>query len=187
MSSTVKKRNTLILNLQSSNAGFTLIEVMVSLVIVAIGLLGLASMMLHGMQGNNGALLRTQASFIANDIATRMRVNKIAIDNNIYSQADYSVACAAQVRPNCVAAICTSTQIAQMDIADFICASENGLPNVSNNDISCIDNDPNDASPCSPGSPHQITLSWAESLNAPQDGTLADANQISTISLVVRP
>ena len=172
----------------SYNRGFTLIEVMVSLIIVAIGLLGLAAMNLIGMQGNNGALSRTQASFIANDIATRMRVNKLAIDDNIYAAADYSVACAAQVRPDCTVAICTSSQIAQMDIADFICATENNLPNVSNTSITCVDNDIDDADPCSTGSPHTVSLSWAESITAPNaENTLADANRVSTISLVVRP
>lgn len=160
---------------------------MVSLIIVAIGLLGLAGMQLTGMQSNNGALTRTQASFIANDMATRMRVNKIAMDNNIYALANYNAACAAQVRPDCLTASCTSNEIAQMDIADFICATENDLPNVSNTSIICIDNDSLDANPCSTGSPHTVTLSWVESLGTPNSDSLADSNKVSTISLVVRP
>ncbi|MFV2060338.1 MAG: hypothetical protein ACC653_06600, partial [Gammaproteobacteria bacterium] len=152
---------------------------------VAIGLLGLAAMNLHGMQGNNGALLRTQASFIANDIATRMRVNKLAMDNNIYAGANYNGACAAQVRPNCIN--CNSKQMAQLDIADFVCAIETELPNANNTSITCADIDINDANPCTTGSPHTISLSWAESLNVPNADTLADANQVSTISMVVRP
>jgi len=173
--------------MNNSVSGFTLIEVMVSLVIVAIGLLGLAAMQLHGMQGNNGALSRTQASFIATDIATRMRVNKIAMDNNVYAAANYNVACATQARPNCVTALCTSNQIAQLDIADFICATESNLPNTSNTSITCADNDLTDANPCSPGSAHTISLSWVESINVPNADTLADANQLSTLSMVVRP
>jgi len=173
---------------RNNNFGFTLIEVLVSLVIVAIGLLGLAAMHIQGMQGNNGALLRTQASFIANDIAARMRINKLAMDNSTYANADYSLACGAQARPDCMTATCTSNEIAQMDIADFICAIENNLPNANNTSITCVDNNLVDANPCSTGSPHTVALSWVESLNAPNaDTSLADANQVSTISMVVRP
>ncbi len=160
---------------------------MVSLVIVAIGLLGLAAMHLQSMQGNNGALLRTQASFIANDIATRMRINKIAMDNNLYAAANYNGACAAQARPDCTTASCSSNQIAQLDIADFICAIENDLPNANNTNITCADIDLTDANPCSTGSPHTVSISWAESIIAPNAATLADANQVSTLSMVVRP
>jgi type IV pilus assembly protein PilV len=166
---------------------FTLIEVMVSLVIVAIGLLGIAAMHLHSMQGNSGALLRTQASFIANDIATRMRVNKLAMENNIYAAADYQAACAAQVKPNCTTAQCNSNEIAQTDIADFICAIENELPNSNNTSITCTDIDITDADPCSTGSSHTVSLSWAESTTAPNADSLADVNQVSTITMVVRP
>lgn len=168
--------------------GFTLIEVLVSLIIVAIGLLGLAGVHIQGMQGSNGALMRTQATFITNDIATRMRVNKTAMDNNIYALADYNLACAAQARPDCNNIICTSNQIAQMDIADFVCAVEDNLPNANNTSITCADIDINDANPCTTGSPHTISLSWIESLNAPNaDTSLADADQVSTITMVVRP
>ncbi len=155
--------------------------------IVAIGLLGLASMQLHGMQGNSGALTRTQASFIANDIATRMRVNKLAMDNNDYSSADYNRSCAALARPDCLTTSCTSSEIAQVDIADFICAAENSLPNASNTEITCADNDASDTNACSLGSLHTITLSWSESMTVPGTDSLADSNRLNTISLVVRP
>lgn len=177
-------RSRLILN---NNHGFTLIEVLVSLIIIAVGLLGLAAMQIHSMQGNNGSVLRTQANLIANDIATRMRVNKTAMDNNIYALADYTVACASQTPPDCTTASCTSSEIAQLDIADFICDSENNLPNVSSTTISCVDNNPDDANECSIGSPHTITLSWAESISTPNDSSLADINKVNSISLVVRP
>ncbi len=173
--------------IQNTIQGFTLIEVLVSLIIIAIGLLGLAGMQIHGMQGNNGSVLRTQANLIANDIATRMRVNKAAMDNSIYALADYSIACASQTPPDCTSASCTSSEIAELDIADFICDSENNLPNVSSTTISCNDNDLTDADDCSLGSPHTITLSWAESISTPNNASLADINKVNSISLVVRP
>lgn len=69
--------------LQRQQAGFTLIEVMVAFLITAIGLLGLASMQSRGLQVTQNAYFRTQAAFLAMDMAERMRTNRVeAIDLN---------------------------------------------------------------------------------------------------------
>ncbi len=56
--------------------GFTLIEILVTVFILAIGLLGLAGLLVEGMRNNQGAYLRTQASIIAYDMADRIRANR---------------------------------------------------------------------------------------------------------------
>ncbi len=58
------------------SAGFTLIEVLVSLVVLMVGLLGLAGLQLLNLKANHSAYLRTQASIAAYDILDRMRANK---------------------------------------------------------------------------------------------------------------
>jgi type IV pilus assembly protein PilV len=58
------------------NQGFTLIEILVTMFILAVGLLGLASLLVDGMKNNQGAYLRTQASILAYDMADRMRANR---------------------------------------------------------------------------------------------------------------
>ncbi len=58
-----------------TSRGFTLIEVLVTMIILAVGLLGLAGMQIAGMKANHSALLRTQATFAAYDLADRMRAN----------------------------------------------------------------------------------------------------------------
>ena len=55
--------------------GVTMIEVLIPMVIVAIGLLGTASMVINGLENNRSAYLRTQASILAYDMADRIRVN----------------------------------------------------------------------------------------------------------------
>jgi len=60
----------------SNQRGFTLIEILVTVFILAIGLLGLAGLILEGMRNNQGAYLRTQASILAYGMADRMRANK---------------------------------------------------------------------------------------------------------------
>ncbi len=55
--------------------GFTLIEVLVSIVILAIGLLGIMNMQARALMDNQDAYLRTQAVFLAYDMADRIRAN----------------------------------------------------------------------------------------------------------------
>ena len=55
--------------------GFTLIEVLVSLLILAIGVLGIAALQFKGLKFANDAYFRSQISFLAYDIADRMRLN----------------------------------------------------------------------------------------------------------------
>lgn len=55
--------------------GFSLIEVLVTLAILSVALLGLAFLQAQGMQLNTSAYSRTQASILAGDIIDRMRVN----------------------------------------------------------------------------------------------------------------
>lgn len=59
-------------------AGFTLIEALIALLVLSIGLLGVAAMQLTSLRANNGAFQRTQATFLAQDIADRMRANRTA-------------------------------------------------------------------------------------------------------------
>ncbi len=57
-------------------AGFTLLEILISMLVLAIGLLGIAAMQLRGLQFSHDAYLRSQISVLAYDIADRMRLNR---------------------------------------------------------------------------------------------------------------
>jgi type IV pilus assembly protein PilV len=56
--------------------GFTLIEALVALVVLSIGLLGVAALQLTALRNNSSASFRTQATYLAYDIADRMRANR---------------------------------------------------------------------------------------------------------------
>src|SRR3982750_3403585 len=62
--------------------GMTLIEVLVSVLILAIGLLGAAAFQLNALKYTDSARMTSQASFIAYDMMDRIRAN---------SAADYTV------------------------------------------------------------------------------------------------
>jgi len=59
--------------------GFSLLEALVALVILSVGLLGIAGLQARGLLNNVNANFRTQASFLADDLADRMRANKRAM------------------------------------------------------------------------------------------------------------
>ncbi|ABA89397.1 type IV pilus minor pilin PilV [Syntrophotalea carbinolica DSM 2380] len=60
----------------SGPPGFSLIEVLVALLILSIGLIGLAGVQTRGVTTNYSALQRSQATLYAYDIVERMRANR---------------------------------------------------------------------------------------------------------------
>lgn len=70
--------------------GFTLIEVLVALVVLSIGLLGMAALHIDGVRTSHAALQRTQAVNLAADMADRIRANPLG---------DYNVGAGAAVEP----------------------------------------------------------------------------------------
>jgi type IV pilus assembly protein PilV len=61
--------------------GFTMIEVLVTLVILMIGLLGIAGLMAQGQRSAFEAYQRQQALALASDMAERVKANRPGVDN----------------------------------------------------------------------------------------------------------
>ena len=57
-------------------SGFTLVEALVALVVLSVGLLGIAALYVETLRANRTALHRTEAVNLATDIADRMRSNR---------------------------------------------------------------------------------------------------------------
>lgn len=58
--------------------GFSLIEVLIALLVLAVGLLGLAFLQAAGLRFNNDSYMRSQATLLAYDLVDRMRANRKA-------------------------------------------------------------------------------------------------------------
>lgn len=97
-------------------AGFTLVEVLVALLVISIGLLGVAKLVLAAVKANDSAYLRGQASALAYSILDDMRANHAYA----LTAPGYTVAYGAYANPGftCLGAAttCTPTQIAQYDL-----------------------------------------------------------------------
>ncbi|MFC1665482.1 type IV pilus modification protein PilV [Pseudomonadota bacterium] len=60
---------------QKRQGGFTLIEAMVAILVLSLGLLGLAMLQAQGLKFNTTAYSRTQASMLAYEIIDKMRLS----------------------------------------------------------------------------------------------------------------
>ena len=91
--------------------GFTLVELLVSVLVFAIGLLGLTYLQITGLRTNQMSLMRTQATAEAYNMADRLRSNPTAARAGNYNGAP---AASAQ---NCMGDgnSCTPAQMAAFD------------------------------------------------------------------------
>ncbi len=55
--------------------GMSLVEILVAIVILSVGLLGLAGLQANSLRASQGSLYRAQAAALAGDLAERMRTN----------------------------------------------------------------------------------------------------------------
>ena len=110
--------------------GFTLLEVLIALLVLSIGLLGLAALQTVGMRSSQMANMRTLATQIAYDMTDRMRANQtgmgITIDNiTLAPEYDpdtdsYLIGTGDTVTgapPDCDSTLCTEQQLATYDLA----------------------------------------------------------------------
>lgn len=63
--------------------GFTMVEVLVALVVLAVGLLGVAALYLDTLRGGRSALYRQQAVSLAADLGDRLRTDRLYCGNPV--------------------------------------------------------------------------------------------------------
>ncbi len=88
--------------------GFNLVEVLIALIIMSVGMLGIAGLYVHSMQAGRTSLFRHHAVTLAGDVADRIRANPRALAAYALGGADN----------NCVAGgiDCTPAAMAANDI-----------------------------------------------------------------------
>lgn len=107
--------------------GFTLLEVLIALLVFSLGLLGLAGLMIMSVKTNHSAYLRTQATFLAESMADRMRADPMAIWASSYN-GNYPSSTA---DPCMNGAACTSANVAIRDKAIWSQQLTDSLPNAA--------------------------------------------------------
>jgi type IV pilus assembly protein PilV len=158
-----------------------MIEVLASILIVSIGLIGLAGLQIIGLRNAQGATQRTIAAQLAYDITDRMRANMLAVGTGDYNYPTYSAGAGGTAGTNtasCFASAgCTTTQMAQQDVFEWNNQILAQLPQPAGTTVGgvvCIDSTPNDAiaTPSAPacdniGSLYVVKIWWLEDRNNP--------------------
>jgi len=111
-------------------AGFSLLEVMISALILSTGLLGVASLQIIGMKGTQQSSMKNQAMGVVQNITERMRANYQGVVANDYvlnNSTTFVCTGAAPDPTSCAvgADACVANKIAGADLHNLICGYGN--------------------------------------------------------------
>lgn len=102
-----------------------MLEILITLVIIATALLGTAGLQLYAMKVGKNSEFRTQAVFLAEELAERMEANKAAAITGSYAA---SGTVAASAVADCRVNACNADSVAQFDLAEWEARIAQALP-----------------------------------------------------------
>jgi len=105
----------------NKNTGFTLIEVLIAMLVLAVGLLGLAGLQATSLKNNQSAYNRSQATQLAYDLADRMRAN-------VAGKTTYTTGTATATSACLTTTGCTKEAMAENDLKEWDDAISATLP-----------------------------------------------------------
>ena len=159
-------------------------EVLIAMIIIAIGLLGFLSLQLASINSNQDGLARTQATLIAQELGSAIRANRDYIfntgdDSEYLVQANYA---SCDTKPACTGAggLCTPQEQAKVDAWQACQTIKGFTTDVTNDDallngqirVGCTDRDDTDGDTCSPGSTLNIYTFWANNVRREDVGSV---------------
>jgi len=164
------KQPTSCIKRRAKNQGFSMIEILVSLVVLSIGLMGLGGLQIVALKGANHAHYRTEASLLMMDLADRMRANQIGVAEGDYRTSS-TINCSNQPTKQCDSVSCKGDELALFDRHIITCEINKLLPQ-SQLSINCVDNN------CQAGDlgldsqlnkTHTIKITWKVAKNHNED------------------
>lgn len=152
--------------------GLGIIEVLVALVVVSLGVLGMASLQLTGMKHSSSGYNRSMAVLFTENLSSRIRSNPDSVDAGDYAGYDSTgLSCDVPPTPTCQASLnidaeeCSPAEMAEFDLFSIACGSidANGsavdgvttLLNGGRLQVAC------DA-PCTVSPNYLLTITWNE-------------------------
>jgi type IV pilus assembly protein PilV len=134
-----------------STGGFTLVEVLIAMIIMSVGMLGIAGLYLQSIQAGRTSVFRHHAITLAGDISDRIRANPSAKVN--YQAAGQDNGCVDGTVD------CTPTEMAQNDILVWDAQAAATLPG---GQVAIVFTDNAGLAPDT----YRITISWTEAGSA---------------------
>ncbi|MCL1486333.1 type IV pilus modification protein PilV [Marinobacter sp. M3C] len=98
----------------ASQSGITMIEVLVAVLVLAVGLLGVAGLQSLSLKNTTTAHFAQEAQSYSDDLINRIMANNQAADNGAYAYANSIVTSAPT--PDCSAGTCSSAEMAAWDL-----------------------------------------------------------------------
>ena len=151
-------------NRRGRSRGFSMIEVLVTLLIVSLALLGTAGLQAYSMRLNQGGQFRTQAVFLVADLAERIEANNPGAVAGNYLLAASNVANALSVACQAGQPACSAAALATLDLSQWQNAVFAALPQ-STWEV-CIDADLNGVCDVAPVFTNPINylirISWVD-------------------------
>ncbi len=158
----------------TAEKGVTLVEVLVAVLVLSIGLLGLAQLQMTSLRQSQSALLRSQATLLAYDITDRMRANPGGVTAGYYNQPtvsggaadnDCGFVDATGTSVNSNPSTCTPQQLAQNDLLEWRNTLGRTLP--TGQGTVCLDSTPEDGTPSAPacdnlGTVYVVKVWWVD-------------------------
>lgn len=138
-----------------------MVEILVTVIVFSIGLLGIIGMQATGLRNNTTAYNRSQATILAYDLADRARANPLgAASYNYTSSLPTATVAACQTTSGC-----SNSQMAQYDVYNWLQDLAAGLP--AGTGTICLDSTPDDGTPSGfacdgSGSVYAIKVWWDE-------------------------
>jgi type IV pilus assembly protein PilV len=130
--------------------GVSIVEALVALVVISVGMLGIAGLYLTSLQAGRSANLRVQALNLTSDLADRIRSNRLGLDEYEAAAKDTGKA------HDCATKRCTPADVAENDIFVWKAAITEALPANANGTVDFIDN----AAPAPDR--YEIRVTWRE-------------------------
>ena len=153
----------------NKNTGFTLIEVLIAVLVLAVGLLGLAGLQATSLKNTQSAYNRSQATELAYDMADRIRAN--IVEANKLAASPYitisPTAAAAQSDCKAVSTTCTTADMAQNDLFEW------------NTNVTVLPGGAGTIAVVAATRTFTITISWTENRDDNNDG-VSDVTSFQT-------
>lgn len=110
------------------NQGFSLIEVLVTMLLISLALLGTSGLQAYALKLNQGGQFRTQAVLLASDLSERMEANKSAAvaGNYVYTCPAAATPASAACGPS--GAACSPSALATYDLLQWQASVASTLP-----------------------------------------------------------